>query len=205
MNRLPLFLLALACLVGAGCSVLPAPPVDPTRYYVLNGPSLDAAGIGNHGGPVRVGLKAVDIAPYLRKPMIAVRRDANELVYDDYTRWAEPLEASVARIVQTRLLAAPGVGRVYVAPLSFDQHRDFDVAVSVVRCEGVSGDRPVARFAALIEVTTGGDEPQVVVHKVFAAPDVPWDGRDYAALARALSQGIAALSEEIVAALPERK
>jgi ABC-type uncharacterized transport system auxiliary subunit len=56
-----------------------------------------------------------------------------------------------------------------------------------------------------VEVTTSGDDPQVVLRKVFQAPDVEWDGQDYAALARALSQGVAALCEEIVAALPEKK
>lgn len=203
--RFVLGFLAMAGLGLAGCSVLPAPPADPTRYYVLTGPGLDDAGLRNLGGPLRIGLKAVDIAPYLRKPAIAVRRGANELVYDDYTRWAEPLEASVARILQTRLLATPGIGRVYLAPLSFDEHRDYDIALSIIRCEGVIENRGVARFAAAVEVTTSGDDPQVVLRKVFQAPDVAWDGKDYAALARALSQGIAALSEEIVVALPEKK
>ncbi len=198
-------LLAVVGLGLAGCSILPAPPADPTRYFVLTGPSLNDDGVRNFGGALRVGLKAVDIAPYLRKPTIAVRRGTHEVIYDDYIRWAEPLEAGVARIVQARLLAAPGIGRVYHAPLSFDQQRDYDVALSIIRCEGVTGNRSVARFAAAVEVTTSGDDPQVVLRKVFQAPDGEWDGQDYAALARALSQGVAALCEEIVAALPEKK
>lgn len=203
--RFVLGLLAMAGLSLAGCSVLPAPPADPTRYFVLTGPSLNDDGVRNFGGALRIGLKAVDIAPYLRKPTIAVRRGTHEVIYDDYIRWAEPLESGVARIVQARLLAAPGIGRVYLAPLSFDQQRDYDVALSIVRCEGVTGSSAVARFAAAVEVTTGGDDPQVVLRKVFHAPDAEWDGQDYAALARALSAGVAAMCEEIVAALPEKK
>lgn len=198
-------LLAVVGLGLAGCSILPAPPADPTRYFVLTGPSLNDDGVRNFGGALNVGLKSVDIAPYLRKPTIAVRRGTHEVIYDDYIRWAEPLEAGVARIVQARLLAAPGIGRVHHAPLSFDQQRDYDVALSIIRCEGVTGNRSVARFAAAVEVTTSGDDPQVVLRKVFQAPDAEWDGQDYAALARALSQGVAALCEEIVAALPEKK
>lgn len=203
--RLVVGCLALAGFGLVGCSVLPAPPADPTRYFVLTGPSLHDDGVRNFSGALTVGLKAVEIAPYLRKPMIAVRRDTHEVIYDDYLRWAEPLEAGVARIVQARLLAAPGVGRVHHAPLSFDQQRDYDVAVSIIRCEGVTGGRTVARFAAAVEVTTGGDDPQIVLRKVFQAPDAEWDGRDYAALARALSTGVAAMCEEIVAALPDKK
>lgn len=203
--RFVLGILALAGLGLAGCSVLPAPPADPTRYFVLTGPSLNDEGVRNFGGTLKVGLKAVDIAPYLRKPTIAVRRGTHEVIYDDYIRWAEPLETGVARIVQARLLAAPGIGRVYLAPLSFDQERDYDVALNLIRCEGVTGGQTVARFAATVEVTTSGDNPQVVLRKVFQAPDVEWDGQDYAALARALSAGVAAMCEEIVAALPEKK
>ena len=203
--RSVLGLLALGSLGLAGCSILPAPPADPTRYYVLTGPGLQDDGVRNFSGSLQIGLKAVEIAPYLRKPMIAVRRDTHELIYDDYTRWAEPLEAGIARIVQARLLAAPAVGRVYVAPLPFDQRRDFDVRLNVIRCEGAIEGRGVARFAAVVEVTTSGDDPQIVMRKVFQAPDLAWDGRDYAALAQALSTGVAALCDEIVAALPEKK
>jgi len=189
----------------AGCSIIPAPPLDPTRYYVLTGPGLQDEGVRQFNGSLRIGLKSVDLAPYLRKPMIAVRRDANELVYDDYIRWAEPLEDGITRNVQARLLASPLVGRVFIQPFPYDQQRDFDIALNIIRCEGVKEGRAVARFAAAVEITTAGENARVVARKVFTAPDASWDGRDFAALAGALSTGVAALCDDLIATLPEKK
>ena len=86
--------------------------------------------------------------------------------------------------------------------------RNYDIAVNVIRCEGVKGNGgdAVARFTAVVEITTAGEGGgQVVARKVFHAPDVPWDGKDYGALAEALSAGVGALCEDLVAALPEKK
>jgi uncharacterized lipoprotein YmbA len=199
------WLLAGLLLGVTGCSIFPVPSANSTRYYVLTGPGLQAEEMRQGGGTLRIGLKAVEVAPYLRKPEIAVRRDANELVYDDYSRWAEPLEAGIARIVQARLLAGPAVGRVFTAPFPFDQEHDYDIALNIIRCEGVKDGRTVALFAAAVEITTGGDDAKVVARKVFQAPDGTWDGKDYAALAGALSSGVAALCDDLLAALPEKK
>ena len=57
----------------------------------------------------------------------------------------------------------------------------------------------------LIPPTSGGTAGEVVARKTFAMPDAVWDGRDYAALARSLSDAVGALSQEVVAALPEKK
>jgi hypothetical protein len=47
-----------------------------------------------------------------------------------------------------------------------------------------------------------GGESVVVARRVFTAPEVPWDGRNHAALVRALSDAVSVLSREVVAAMP---
>jgi ABC-type uncharacterized transport system auxiliary subunit len=64
--------------------------------------------------------------------------------------------------------------------------------------------RTVARFAAALEITTGDEDARVVARKVFQAPDAAWDGRDFTALAAALSKGVAALCDDLLASLPEK-
>jgi uncharacterized lipoprotein YmbA len=198
---------AVCLLLLAGCNVIPPPQADLTRYFALASPALDNPGARPTQGTLRLGLKAVDVAPYLKKGLLVVRRGENELVYNEYVRWAEPLEASIARAVRTRLLADAKTARVFAYPFPFDQERDFDVAIGIVRCEGVqsTGGGAAARFVATLEITSAGAVSEVVVRKTIAMPDVVWDGKDYAALARALSDDVAALGQEIGAALPEKK
>ena len=97
------------------------------------------------------------------------------------------------------------MGRVFTAPFAFEQQHDYDIALNIIRCEGVVEGRTVAQFAAAVEITTGDEDARVVARKVYQAPDAAWDGRDYTALAAALSNGVAALCDELLAALPEQK
>ena len=205
--RLRLLSSAVCLLLVAGCNVIPPPQADSTRYYTLASPALDNQVARPTSGTLRLGLKPVDVAPYLKKDLLVLRRGENELVYNEYARWAEPLEASIARAVRTRLLADAKTGRGFAAPFPFDQERDFDIAIGIARCEGVqvAGGGAAARFAATLEITSAGATSEVVVRKTITMPDVVWDGKDYAALARALSDDVAALGQEIAAALPEKK
>ncbi len=205
--RLTGWLLLGALLGGTGCSIVPEAASDPTRYYVLTGPGHAEDGATRVRGTLRLGLKAVEISPYLRKGTMVVRKGSNELVYNDYARWAETLEAGISRAVRAQLMASPAVDRVFVYPFPFDQERHYDVALNVIRCEGVkNGSGAVARFAAVVEITTAGEGGgQLVARKVFRAPEVPWDGKDYSALAEALSASVGALCEDLVASLPEKK
>ena len=198
---------AVCLLLLAGCNVIPPPQADSTRYFALASPALDDSTARPTLGTLRLGLKAVDVAPYLKKGLIVVRRGENELVYNEFARWAEPLEASIARALRARLLADAKIGRVFAYPFPFDQERDFDIAIGIVRCEGVqsTGSGAVARFVATLEITSAGAVSEVVVRQTIAMPDVVWDGKDYAALARALSDDVAALGQEVAAALPEKK
>ena len=136
--RLPIarLLLGTALLGLAGCQIIPDPAPDATRFYVLTGP-LPAQAASVTLGPLSLGLKAVSVAPYISSRSMPLRTDEHEITYNDYARWAEPLDQGISRILQGRLLLAPAVGRVYAHPFPFDQHRDFDIAVSIVRCESV--------------------------------------------------------------------
>ena len=204
----PSLLASVLCLLAtAGCNVLPPVQADATHYYVLTGPALTGSGTLPSAGALRLGLKTVEVAPYLRKGSLVVRAGDNEVAFRDDARWAEPIEQEIAAALGQRLLAAPAVGRVFIPPFPFEQARDFDVTVQVLHCEGVrvGGSSAVARFAATIEITTAGKDARVVVRKTFVAPDAVWDGREFGRLAALLGEAVGALSQEVVAALPEQK
>jgi uncharacterized lipoprotein YmbA len=180
-----------------GCSgLIPPPQTDPTRYFVLAGPSPAPAAAG---GQLRVGVRTVELAAYLKSPDMIVRQGTNELMLQDYARWGEPLEGGIGRLLRDRLRTASAVGRVYAQPFPLDADRDCDVAVTVLRCEG-STDR-TARFAATIEISKASDG-RLLARRTFVAPDAAWNGKDFGQLAGLLSADVDALGAEIVAALP---
>ena len=197
--------LPVLALLIAGCNMVPPAQLDATHFYVLTGPAPAPGPVIGH---LRLGLKTVELASFLNTRDIVVRSGTNELMLQDYARWAEPLGAGIGRILRLQLTADPAIGRVYPQPFPFEAERDYDVAVNVIRCEGETESgltgRSSARFAAVIEITTPGPEARVVARRTFVAPNAPWDGRDYARLAALLSEDVAALAHEIIAALPDK-
>jgi uncharacterized lipoprotein YmbA len=204
--------LAALALVFAGCSLLPKPAPDPTRHYVLTGTAPASAEPGAKQGSLKVGLRAVQIAPYLDAKSMIVRRGDNEIDYRDYARWAEPLATGINRMLVARLHVSDKVARVFPQPYPFDVARDVDVSVSVLRCEGrvLPDGSAVASFKCAIEIVrvadldAGAQAGEVLLREVFEAPATPWQEGDYAALAALLSDHVARLADTILAALPER-
>jgi len=196
----------LALLVLTGCSIFPSPQADPTHYYVLTAPSFADPGPARAETALRIGLRRVEVVPYLNGKAMIVRNAANEISYQDYARWAELPADGIERLVMARLQGSPKVGRVYLQPFPFDEPRDYDVAVSVRRCEGErkAGGKTAVDFACTIEITESKPGGSVVVRKTFVAPQAEWDGKDFGKLAQLLSDAVAALGEEVVGALPAK-
>lgn len=200
--RLPL--IGLCLLVVSGCTLLPAPSSDPTRYYVLSGASLDQTRPTKAEHARVIGLKRIEITPYLNGKDLVVREAGNEITYHSFSRWAEPLATSIGRVLADRLEASANVARVYAQPFPFEVARDYDLAVSVVRCEGErrADGRAVPSLVAVIELTEAKAGGAVVHRKTFIAPAQSWDGKDFGALAAALSEGVAALGVELTQLIP---
>lgn len=195
---------ALVLLASSGCNVVPPPQADSTRYFVLSAaemPSVQAP-----AGTLRIGIKTVRLESYLNRKEMVVRAGANEVRFEDYRRWADPLDASLTRIVRSTLLAAPTVAQVYSEPFPFDQARDFDVSIDVVRFEGVmtADGKFSTSMAAVVEISTTGAGSRIVSRKLFEAPAAAWDGTDFNRLAANLRADVDLLAREVASELPEK-
>ncbi|EIQ01867.1 hypothetical protein OpiT1DRAFT_00443 [Opitutaceae bacterium TAV1] len=196
-------LLASLAFAVAGCSIVPKAPPDPTRYYVLAVPEQLPASLSGKPGALTVGLKHVQIAPYLDNREIVLRIGPNETVYQPYARWAEPLGASIQQQVALRFLRSGKISRLFPEPFPFDTPRAVDVSIHVTRCEGLRkpDGKMVASFAAVIE-TSDPATGALLSRQGFTAPETPWDGRDQAALVQALSESVAKVADALLATLP---
>jgi len=197
-----------ACLLSAvsglvllsGCSLLPEPKPDPTRFYVLS-TSTDGGGPAAAGAP-SVHLKPIDLANYLRARPLIVRRGNNEIEFREFARWGEPLELGIGRVLREELLARGAASAVSAAGVRRDAAPvDFQLAVRVLACEGAASG--AVDFRSVWELTSGAanGEGKPIARGDFRAADLRWDGKSEASLAAQLSQAVSALAAEIAVAL----
>lgn len=99
-------LAAAAALVLAACGTSPA-----SRFYVL--PSPPAAATASAAGAPPLRLRPVRLPDYLARPAMAVRQGDSEIRYLDASRWAEPLDDGLTRILAQALAERLGDARVY--------------------------------------------------------------------------------------------
>jgi hypothetical protein len=188
---------SLVLLAVAGCSVLPEAAIDPTRYYVLSGPS--AVVVPRAEGPV-VYLRPVELARYLHARPVIVRRGDNEIEFRDFARWGEPLELGVARVIRDELIARGAARGVQVAGVRRETGgRDYTLTVRVLACEGGAGGEVI--FRAVWELVASGPKPRVVGGGEFRATGLRWDGQTEGSLTAQLSVAVSALAGDVAAAL----
>lgn len=178
----------------AGCSFLPEARPEKARHYVLEAKPAAAT---PPAGAVKLGLRPIEVATYLRGKAIATRVADNEVRYAHDAFWAEPLDAGIARVLRESLAT-----RATVLPYPFPAQlpRDYDLTVRVLKAEG--GPDGV-RFVAVIELLRAGDQPELVARREFTAPAAAWHS-DYRQLARGLSDAVAALADEVLASVPQK-
>ncbi|PAW80857.1 MAG: hypothetical protein B9S27_05250 [Opitutia bacterium Tous-C8FEB] len=179
--------LLAAAAAGAGCSLLPAPKPDPTRFFLLAAEPGEAA-------PARgtVALRPVEVPAYLRQPALVVRRGGNEVTFREAARWGEPLEQGFARVLGENL-------RRFGLPPT-PRGGEADAAALVVRVLAAEGTAAGGvEFRAAWELTRRGAAP---VSGEFRAAGLTWDGRDEAGLAAGLSAAVAGLAAELAGQVP---
>ena len=115
---------------------------------------------------------------------MAVRVSANEVVYLDDVRWAEPLDEALTQILRNRLRAVAA---------------GASVVVQVQRCELVRADGNTVQLVATYVITPagGGDARSAV----FTATPRPWDGGDPAAIIGLMREAAGELADAIAAAV----
>jgi hypothetical protein len=206
MRNVNLCGLGIALSLFVGCQIIPEAKVDPTRQYVLTGPASTDLAATKLAGKYQIGIRAIELPGYLRNHRdIAVRAGANEVSFQEFSRWAEPLESGIDRVLKQRLLSMDSISGVTNYPFATDVKRDYDLVIHVLNCEGVTsnGRHGIARFVATYDIIAAGAGGQVVVRRTFAAPELAWNENDFGALASLLSEDVARLSEDIAANLPK--
>jgi uncharacterized lipoprotein YmbA len=115
-------------LVAAGCGLLRGPTETPTTFYVLS--ATAEPGQAPAGGDLVLGLGPITFPPYLDRPQMVRRVAPNELVFDEFNRWSEPIKQNFERVLGNDLDRLIGIDRLIAYP--WYSHTPMDYAVSVV-------------------------------------------------------------------------
>jgi uncharacterized protein len=125
-------LLALM-LLAAGCGLLRGPEVTPTTFYVLSGTSTP--GEIPSGRSMILGLGPITFPGYLARPQMVSRVAPNELEFNEFNRWSEPLKQNFETVLGSDIDRLIGVQRLIPFPWYANTQLDYSITVAVLRFE----------------------------------------------------------------------
>lgn len=193
-----------ALLATAGCFKL-ARPTPPLEEYVLGaGTSTVTAASARNVGGVTIGLRRLDLAPYLATTAIVVRR-GSRVVTSGFRRWAEEPSAGIMRAVAVSLGSAPAVRAVDVAPWSVRTAHDYLVQLHIDRLEGVAAEDSSAtegevHVMASWEIIRGLDGV-LVARGETDRREAGWKVGDYAGLVARVDKGLTGLASDLTSCI----
>ena len=185
---------------ASGCSAL-RPQPDPTKFYVLTAVSRPAVAPATDFQDVVVGLGPLTLPSYLDRDRIIRRIDDNRVELLEYERWAEPLQASIQRILALDVGRMLGTEEVLSYPWLLAQPVDYTVTMEILRFEPTS--RETTELRANWSIRDGASRELLVTRDSVLS--VPAADASMGAAVGAMSQALSELSQEIAAGLREAR
>ena len=182
---------AAALLVLSSCLGRTPAPVFYTLSAVVPPVAVEA-----DDDPIALAVGPATLPSYLDRPQL-VTRSGNRLSYDQYRRWAAPLESELLRVLGADLGALLRTDRVVIYPTEPRFAVDYRVSLQVEQFDGSPGADVVlqARWA----ITKPRAEKPAAIG--FSKIHQPAPGGDDDGFVQAHSEAVGALSREIAARL----
>ena len=204
MAKLPLkpFLaapLVLSLILTAGC----AGTSQPSRFYLLSTmPEADAESyeMADEKG-VSIGVGPVTVAEHLDRPQIIRRESRNKLDLSEFDRWAEPVQANLARVLALNLGHLLSTQQITTHPWPRSWHLDYQVIVYVWGFDSDQNGRVMLRAHWMVLDSTGRN----IIAQRLADISQSAPAGDYEAIAAAQSKAVAELSRDIAEVIPSKK
>jgi uncharacterized lipoprotein YmbA len=175
-------ILCTLVLIFAGCSS------SPSHFYTLNA----TAAPGSSTSKISIAVGPISVPAAVDQPQIVVSTGANTVTFDDFNRWASPLQDNIARVVAENLVAILGTPRVTLFPLTLDANPDYRVQIGVRNFDSTPGKSASMDAVWTVRRTKDG---KFETGRTSARETLQDSGYD--ALAAAHSRGLARLSQDI--------
>jgi len=193
MRAYPAAALALLgfAVLTTGCL---SPKDDHSQFYVLAAP-VDTARTTT--GDVILGLGPITLPQYLHRPQMVTRVGENQVTISEDYRWAEGLEAGIARVMRQDLERTTGATQILIYPWLVTRNVRYAVEVDFLRFEG--------NAAGVVELWAAWRIREVATHAVLVADEFRITqqaaGTAHSDIVTAQSQAVVALSRKVAAAL----
>jgi uncharacterized protein len=180
--------LAIVCVsaLAAGCMSSPA------RFYTLSATAAPGAATSR----LSVAVGPVSVPSAVDRPQIVVSTGANQVAFDDFNRWASPLQDNLARVIAENLVVMLGTPRVTLFPQTLNADVDYRVQIEIRNFESAPGKSALLDAVWTVRRAKDGktETGRTSVREKF-------DDIGYDALAAAHSRGVARLSQDIADAV----
>lgn len=198
-------LMGIGALVSvAGCFSL-ARPTPPMEEYVLGGGArAEASARARDTGGVTVGLRRLDLAPYLATTAIVVRR-GSRIETSGFRRWAEEPSAGIMRAVAVALRTSPAVLAVDIAPWQVRAAHDYLLQLHISHLEGVAPEN-AATMDGEVHVMASWEIIRAQDGALMARGETDrresgWKLGDYLGLVQRIDHGLTGLAGDVAACL----
>lgn len=193
-----------AVLTVAGCFSL-ARPTPPLEEYVLGaGARAKAAAHSRDTGGVTVGLRRLDLAPYLATTAIVVRR-GSRIETSGFRRWGEEPSAGIMRAVAVSLRASPAILAVDIAPWQVRAPHDYLVQLHITHLEGVVAENATATEGAVHVMASWeilrAQDGTLMARGETDRREAGWTVGDYLGLVQRIDNGLTGLASDVAACL----
>jgi uncharacterized lipoprotein YmbA len=184
------FIMVVVFTVFAGCA-----STEPARFYTLNS-ALDTDAQSRQvdmKDNVAIGIGPVKLPYYLDRPQIVTRSSDNEIIIDEFNRWAGSLQEDISRVMMEYLSILLSTDQTFIFPWKSQVPIDYQITVEVTRFDGETGNQAVLH--AQWTLFNHHDKKMLFTKKSMYTEETVGD--DYATFVAAMGKTLASLSKDI--------
>ena len=186
MRRLAANVILCTFVLLAGCSSAPS------HFYTLSA----TAPAGTSTSKLSIAVGPVSVPAAIDQPQIVVNTGPNQVTFDEFNRWASPLQDNLTRVVAENLVALLGTARVTLFPPGLNAEIDYRVQIEIRNFESIPG-----KSASLDAIWTVRRTKDGKIETGRTSVREPMQEGSFDALATAHSRGVAKLSQDIADAI----
>jgi uncharacterized protein len=171
----------------------------PSTFYMLN--SMPEAGSSHRNGgdqaSVSVLIGPITLPAYLSRTQMVTMAGNNEVVLDEFNRWAEPLKDNFYRVLMENLSSLLNTSHIYAYDRDGSTTANYQVVIDVTNFHGTPGGDVC--LTAFWRIVHGEDGKTLRMYKsVFRAPV---SGEGFPEIVDAQNQTLTVFSREIASAI----